>query len=243
MPVIELTFPTPFGPVPVALEVEDTVTPVTDVAAAARTLAEAVLDATEQRLGSVGRKVSCAAGCSMCCHHLVGVSPLEALLLARAVRGLPDDQRARVLARRDAVLEKLDATGLRGRIEANPAGAEGRELVRDYFAARMPCPILEDDRCSVYADRPVPCRQLLVLSDPTHCADPLGGEVEAVPIFLNLQPALEAVSAAVFPDAPRRMQLSVALAWAEENRELETVGARYLALVKGLLQALQAASR
>ena len=127
---LKLTFPTPFGPVEVGLPVDDEVGPVTDVAAAARTLSEAVATATQERLASAGRTVSCAAGCSMCCHHLVGVSPIEALLLAAAVRKKPADEQEALNARRDAVVEKLAETGLRERIEANPAGAAGREAAQ-----------------------------------------------------------------------------------------------------------------
>lgn len=237
---LPLTFPTPFGPVAVEVPVTEGVVPVTAVADTARRIVHAVLSETEQRLARAGRTVSCGAGCSMCCHHLVGVTPIEALLLARGIRQLPEADQERIRSRRDTVLETLRSTGLLDRIHANPAGAAGRELVRDYFAARLPCPVLHDDRCSAYEARPVPCRQLLALSDPAHCADPLGGSVEPVPVFVNLQPALEAVSRAVFPDAPPRMQLSEALAWAEANRDLEATGAQAHALVKGLLQALQA---
>ncbi len=235
---LRLELPTPFGPVAVELPVEEGAVPITRVADAARILVEAVQRATVERVERAGRSVRCAAGCSMCCHHLVGISPIEALLLDRAVERLPQADRERIALRTAEAETRLQELGLLDRAAENPAGDAGRTLVRDYFAARVACPLLHGHRCSVYADRPVPCRQLLVLSDPEHCADPLGGSVEAVPVFHNLQPALEAVSEAVCPDAPPRMPLVVALGWARKNREKRQLGAAHAALVRGLLQAL-----
>lgn len=74
----------------------------------------------------------------------------------------------------------------------------------DYFRLGIACPFLENESCSIYADRPVDCRQYLVVSPARHCAEhnsphvraitPWGGPVEWVvlalaPDFVSEHPA------------------------------------------------------
>jgi len=47
-----------------------------------------------------------------------------------------------------------------------------RELSLAYFALRIPCPFLEDESCSIHAERPLVCREYLVTSPPELCAGP-----------------------------------------------------------------------
>jgi uncharacterized protein len=76
--------------------------------------------------------LTCRAGCADCCQVHVSVFPVEAARLAGAVRELPAS--TRTVIRRQAA----EATS-----EAN---------------ASDPCPLLVEDRCAVYAARPVICR-------------------------------------------------------------------------------------
>src|SRR5260370_26127230 len=45
-----------------------------------------------------------------------------------------------------------------------------RELSVAYFAARIPCPFLEDESCSIHPERPLVCREYLVTSPAELCA-------------------------------------------------------------------------
>jgi Fe-S-cluster containining protein len=60
-------------------------------------------------------------------------------------------------------LRRLDEAGLKARLaEAGDAGAQGatvRTLSLEAFALGIACPFLEDEACSIYADRPLACRQ------------------------------------------------------------------------------------
>jgi len=82
---------------------------------------------------------ACRAGCAFCCHHPVGITWLEAERLCDALDQLPQDQQ-------DRIADRL-AGSARGTADLTWANL-----------ARQPCPLLEDDRCSVYDARPVPCR-------------------------------------------------------------------------------------
>lgn len=126
-----------------------------------------------------GRTVSCRAGCGACCRQMVPIAAAEARALARVVEAMPEPRRNRVRRRFDAAVAALDALGILDRIGREP---ESRWAVSmDYFRAGVACPFLEDEACSIHADRPLACREYLVSSPPERCADP-SSAIETLPL-------------------------------------------------------------
>ncbi|MGH9752539.1 MAG: YkgJ family cysteine cluster protein, partial [Blastocatellia bacterium] len=76
----------------------------------------------------------CRAGCSGCCHHHLSVFAVEAEEARAAIDALPAPIRARVEEQAGKVIKCED----RGEPVA--------------------CPLLVDDRCSIYESRPLICR-------------------------------------------------------------------------------------
>lgn len=116
------------------------------VADQAETLAEAaqaVIALTEAAAGALVTHfpnqpyIDCAAGCASCCHLSVAVPPgVAALIRDHVVAHFPAEAQAGLIARLKQAAD----------IEAGP-GQSGR------------CPLLgADDRCTVYAVRPISCR-------------------------------------------------------------------------------------
>jgi hypothetical protein len=94
------------------------------------------------KAANAGNLVECAAGCWFCCHQQIMVSAPEAVLLAQHIR-------ERALDVPDLAAHAVAIDGL-----APPA----------RYAKGLPCPLLQDQRCSVYDDRPETCRSYLSLS-------------------------------------------------------------------------------
>ncbi len=81
--------------------------------------------------------IQCRAGCSFCCHQNVDTTIPEAIMVALQLGNEADP-------RRDAVLAAADTF---------------RDIDDDArVATGKPCPLLVDDRCSVYQVRPINCR-------------------------------------------------------------------------------------
>lgn len=232
-----LRFETPAGPVELTLQAEESVVHASAIVEPAMELADTLLSAAGDFMGSNGLRVSCRLGCSACCNQLVMVSPLEAFVIAKAFKKLDETQRAGVTERLTAAETRLEETGLATRIDALTAGATDKTVAFDYFAEGLACPMLEHGGCAIYADRPAQCRQLLVVSDARKCDAPDQSEVQRVPLLMDMQRALRSVSAAMFPDQPVQMPLTRALKWVEDNDDLWEVGAKGINLMKGLLQA------
>lgn len=85
---------------------------------------------------------ACARGCAMCCHLRVMATPAEVFGLARYIR--------RQLA--PAALEDLA-----GQVSATAARLHAIPRER-LLATNVPCPLLVDGACSMYAARPFNCR-------------------------------------------------------------------------------------
>ena len=55
-----------------------------------------------------------------------------------------------------------------------------RRLGLEYFKPQIPCPFLEDESCSIYAERPFVCREYLVTSPAENCTTLNEGTIEGV---------------------------------------------------------------
>lgn len=89
-------------------------------------------------------QIACAAGCAACCMQQIGVAPVEAVAIAQYVtRHFTDEEDGALVAR----LRALDAL-TRGKTT----------LERAHL--RQPCAFLVENRCSIYAVRPLRCRAL-----------------------------------------------------------------------------------
>ena len=84
-------------------------------------------------------RLGCKSGCAWCCHQNVEVTIPEAILIAAHIAA--DDPRRAKIAEAAATLGGLDD------------GARRR--------AGKPCPLLVENRCSVYDDRPLMCRGMM----------------------------------------------------------------------------------
>ena len=104
------------------------------------------------------RVPACGKGCSFCCRIYVSASPPEVFALARAMRALPPERFAPLRER------------IRAAASAVPQHWSGNHQLL------QPCPLLEDNACSLYAVRPDPCRGL-----SSYSAEACRISIEAVP--------------------------------------------------------------
>jgi Fe-S-cluster containining protein len=86
-------------------------------------------------------KPQCDAGCAACCHRKVACTIPEAIGIATRLGTRSEAERQRFLA-------------AARRLHDDTADLDDFKRIR----AGLPCPLLEDGRCGVYADRPITCR-------------------------------------------------------------------------------------
>src|SRR5205085_2454277 len=89
---------------------------------------------TAQLSARYGAHLVCRAGCSGCCHHHLSVFEVEAAAVREAVAALSTEMRERI-------------------------GQQAREVRgRERRGEPVACPLLVNDRCSIYSSRPLICR-------------------------------------------------------------------------------------
>lgn len=148
-----------------------------------RSLAEMLTTLAVKGVEAAGHRVTCAKGCGACCRQLVPISALEARELVKLVERMPEPRRTVVKQRFEVIRRRLEQEAHLLPHLLNPQDAPESVLEAlgdDYFALGMACPFLEEESCSIYADRPAACRQYLVVSDPRHCAELKSDNVRAI---------------------------------------------------------------
>jgi hypothetical protein len=133
------------------------------------------------------RPPACRAGCAHCCHQAVGVTPPEVLAIHDHLRATRSAEELEAVAQR---LREAD-----DRTHGLPAA--------ERQSPDLPCPFLDDDRCTIYDARPLACRGTNSL-DADACArtlrDPaaraaLASGAASIPCYLEPIRAFHAVTA------------------------------------------------
>ncbi len=147
-----------------------------------QSLTEALVGVGVSNAEAEGRTISCQKGCGACCNQLVPLAEIEAHHLREVLEKIPEPRRTEVLARFEAAYERLRVAGLLEKLEHQERFSLGemQEFGLEYFWQGIACPFLEEGSCSIYADRPLACREYLVTSPAEHCAKPSAETVRTV---------------------------------------------------------------
>src|SRR5262249_8293966 len=139
-----------------------------------------------------GPQISCKKGCGACCRQLVPLAPAEARHIRDLVNELPEPRRTEIRTRFAEARRQLEAAGLLEQLLHTDQWADGerRSVGLKYFQQRIPCPFLEEESCSIYADRPIVCREYLVTSPPENCTRPAAGAIQGVELPFKMWTAL-----------------------------------------------------
>lgn len=190
-----------------------------------RAVDDAAVGAAVRRAEAAGTAISCRKGCSTCCRaQPVPVTPPEAYALSQLVDSLPEPRRTEIRERFADRVQRLYDAGLveqfLDRSGSDPDDDTARGVVDRYFRLGLVCPFLEDDACSIYADRPFVCRQYLVTSDPDLCADPLHNPVKVLPIPIAAAGATLRIGEQVLNERMQTVPLVLALIYVQAHKAM-----------------------
>jgi len=176
-------------------ETRESLVRLADLLPALRSITNSVVEAAIQREGRAARSVSCKAGCGACCRQLVPITSTEARQIPQIVSSLSEEHRERVISRFEAVRSRLREVGMWSRLESMAAltAEERLALSLEYFALGIACPFLENESCSIHAQRPLMCRQYLVTSPALNCQRPTPESISRVALAAYLHDAVKQV--------------------------------------------------
>jgi hypothetical protein len=124
-----------------ALSADQSGARVPDVVAEVHRYVDGIVQAAVQS-GPDDERPACRMGCTACCHLHVVASPPEVIAIAKHIQREFSD---------------TDREALKLRIGSHIAATQGLNAEQRQ-KCRPACPLLVDDRCSVYPVRPISCR-------------------------------------------------------------------------------------
>jgi len=131
----------------------------------------------------LGKQLSCREGCGACCRQAVPITPVEARMLAKWIDDQPQEPQTILRERFRQAAARLEETGIARRAR-DSASSPGRDAMHalglDYFGLGIPCPFLEEERCTIHPIRPLRCREYLVVSPAENCAHPQSKEIVGI---------------------------------------------------------------
>ena len=195
-------------------------TPPLDLLPMFQSLTDAFVGAAVQNVEGSGATISCRKGCGACCRQLVPVSEVEVESIRRLVDALPEPRRSQVVERFRAALRRLDAAGLLDALRA-PASVAREDVYRlgdAYFAQAIACPFLEDESCSIHAERPLVCREYLVTSPAAHCAKPTADTISSVAMPVKMSRAIRHLDMGKAQPSATWIPMILALEWHTADR-------------------------
>jgi Fe-S-cluster containining protein len=183
-------------------------------------LENVIIGKVSEEAAEAGSPISCRAGCGACCRQMVPVNLFEAEALTDWIRSLPPERQAHLAERFHVALSALRDAGVIDKILNDEwVQAEDRttQLAIDYFHARVACPFLEDESCSIHPMRPLACREYLVVSSPALCEDPSKNEVTGVRLPLKLSRVMHGLGQEIEQDVRGWIPMVFLLAWGKSG--------------------------
>jgi Fe-S-cluster containining protein len=210
------------GTMKAATEVPSRQMTLTELMPVLQTVTSQIVGGVSKAASERGYEVSCRAGCGACCRQLVPISIFEAEALAEWIRSLPPEQQEQLQARFHRALLELRDKGLLERL--NPElWVEGSESAKtlgiDYHLARVACPFLEEESCSIHPIRPLVCREYVVTSPPEFCVEPSSDRVQGLMLPVQPSKALIQIGKRLENDANGWIPLVLLFQWMKSGAE------------------------
>jgi Fe-S-cluster containining protein len=219
--VLGVELNTPDGPMRGKVQVDTGPMRLSELVQTAYELTGVVTSRANKKQETLGKSISCRAGCAACCRQMVPLSPPEAFYLMDMIDSLDSIKRAWLLGRFESIVAQLEAENMiQGMLDIVIGADESRTLNKKYFAMQLACPFLVDESCSIHADRPVACREYNVTSPALWCSDPFGNGVEKVPMPIPLSAPLAWLTAELVGGPPALIPLTLMPQWVAEHEEL-----------------------
>jgi Fe-S-cluster containining protein len=152
----------------------------------------------------------------------VPVSETDARRLRELVAEMPEDRRKAVLKRFEDAKQRIAAAGLLERLQSPEqiVGDEFRKFGLAYFHQGVACPFLEEESCSIHQERPLVCREYLVVSPPENCARQTNKPIQVLSMPAEVSMAARRLGRGA-EEVPEDhwVPLILALDWADAHRE------------------------
>ncbi len=216
-----------------------------DIVPLARVLSSKFAIMTLEQIRKDGETIGCCKYCSVCCKYLVPLSIPEAFRLNDEIMALPEqfrqqfthsfvDAAEKILSKEN---EDFDLN------ESSVNQLQLKQISKWYSALQLSCPLLFDDLCTLYEQRPLACREHIVTGSADLCHLDSAGEPRIAPMPVSILDILGQLTGELLDSQTEAVILPFTLPWAQDNDELSNrtwpakmMVDRFMGIVKSKVQ-------
>jgi len=135
------------------------------------------------------------------------------------VDAMPEPRRTVIRERFADALRKADEAGMSANLVeiGTTKPAEKLSFALEYFRQWITCPFLEDEMCSIYAERPIACREYMVVTPAESCFTQDLDKVKSVRVRANLMRAMSRIGVGESHRERPWIALILACEWADTH--------------------------
>lgn len=168
-----------------SIRVQEGPAKLTDIVPLARAIWDKIGAALLDNLAASNQSVQCGKGCSACCSYLVALSLPEACYLQQTFASIPAECRIPIIHDCIDSAQKILDPAVLEKYNMNNSN-DMTEISKWYTELDLRCPFLSGRSCSIYAQRPLACREHLVTTPPELCktSEPQIPEIVPIPVSM-----------------------------------------------------------
>lgn len=160
-----------FGePLHLHIGVRDCPATLAEIVPMAKSLSSKLVQVVLEKFDTDGTVVPCRQGCAVCCSYLIFLSVPEAFRMVEEVMMMPLEQRENVIKScrqlAERFREKLNEP--ENMADTIDQSQEAR-ISNCYYSVKQSCPFLCNNLCTIYEQRPVICREHIVVGSVSQC--------------------------------------------------------------------------
>jgi len=214
------------GPLHVQIGVRNCPARLADIVPAVWSLSKRIGQCIRRETIRSGYTIPCRKGCSACCNFLVTLSVPEAFYVVEEVMATtPIARREYMIQSCRKVIERVEQQMpehlvLNG--YDNVSYVELKSFSSGYASLEQPCPFLQNSLCAIYEQRPILCRDWLVVGSATQCQLGKSNKKKVIRSSLRLGKVLKLLTSELEHKEQRGVFLYDVFNRFAENRELCT---------------------
>lgn len=193
-----------------------------DLIPLARFLSSKIISTTKRHITNNGDTIACRRNCSQCCRYLVPLAIPEAMRLTEEVTAMTQwerkfvDESSLLAARR--ILE-LTPKNFLEKLGSSVSETNSKDVSDWYRRMNLPCPFLVNNLCTIYEQRPIACREQLVIGSASDCKGEGATPAQPVKMPTSILEALAHLTSELEQTTIHTIMLPFAVFWCRENPE------------------------
>jgi Fe-S-cluster containining protein len=193
-----------------------------DIVPAARVISSEISEILQKKIISNGGEIPCHKGCTLCCHYLVLLSPPEALRLLEETMHLSLKDCGDVVHDCSGMADSVRKYLFRSISpeDGDASSGQQKDFADWYFKQKKPCSFLRNNSCSIYEQRPIACREYLIVDTDTFCNFNDRNEGHLLNVPISIREALKTLTCNLDMTTMESIVLPCIFDWFNYNREL-----------------------